>query len=415
MRRFAAPVTASFLVVGGFVFGEFVREVRPVGYLIRPLLAAVALALLVGGLAILLPRGRVLVAVAVAVWVIQPGSRYAIVLAGVVASTIAWRLLKGRFPDFDVSVLTASGVFFAAGLIPVIPLLSWSSPAEAFISHDGPPQYAILLDGYPRADSLADHGVDISEFLTALEDRGFDLYPQATAELPRTFQLLGQITGGAGEWRERAVAFNREVRDSWRLPSGWVTVSPPMGFVTLPHAPTLNPGGFTHFEERLLARSAFRRLAADWIMDGYRYELNRAFDVIASTDAKRVFAHIFAPHFPVLYAADGEPSPMLSCWPLRCLAIDPWPVDISADERAQLIGGFAEWLNGRLLELVDEILAGRPNAEIVLFSDHGGRWDTDESEEWRRTFLASHTPSRPDLFEGSPHPKDVLELLQRDA
>ena len=56
-----------------------------------------------------------------------------------------------------------------------------------------------------------------------------------------------------------------------------------------------------------------------------------------------------------------------------------------------------------LLEAVDEILAERSDAVIVLFSDHGGRHAVP-GDEVHHSFLAARTPGNSRLFDAEPHP-----------
>jgi hypothetical protein len=80
-------------------------------------------------------------------------------------------------------------------------------------------------------------------------------------------------------------------------------------------------------------------------------------------------------------------------------------------------GSYLGWLNRQLIETIDQLVARYPDVEIVLFSDHGGRFLESDKEEWHRTFLAARTPIRPGLFANSPHPgsihHDGLRLLPR--
>lgn len=380
---------AAFAVGAGFVLGEFVRAVRPVGFLTRPLLAVAVLAIGVGLVSSVFGRWSVVAAVSGMAWIVQPHSGIAVGTAVAVAGLIGWRLWKGSTLNVDLPVAAAAGVFFAAGLIPIVPLVSWSTPARASEPSDGPARYVVLLDGYPRADTLADIGYPIDGFLSALEDRGFTYHPDASTDHPYTFQALTDLTGGDPDaWVEGDIANNRQIRADWRLPDGWAAISPPMGFVTIPHARTLN-GGITFFESKLIGRSVIRELARGWVADAYRTRLDTSLETLATTAETRIFAHIFAPHLPALYDAHG-PRDLLDCWPY-CAVIDPRPPGVEPEELASMVGGYVYWLNDRLIDVVDSILDRRPDAEIVLFSDHGGRWDDGDKAEWRRTFLATRS------------------------
>lgn len=257
-------------------------------------------------------------------------------------------------------------------MVPIIPLMSWTSPARANVEWVGPPQYAVLLDAYPRADTLASYGLDITPFLTRLELRGFTIHADATSKHDATFDTLTELLGGHGD--SDTIPAQWETRQTWRLPDGWPVIAAPGG-LAIPNAPTLNPGGFTSFEDQLIARTAAAPLLGDLVAAGYSAELGRALELLASTERQRVFAHIFAPHHPTLYKADGTPH-RSACYP-AC----PPEGELGAT------GGYIEWLNGQIIDVVDSILERRPDAEIVLFSDHGGRFDPEDGRSGSGCFL----------------------------
>jgi len=400
--RAASAVVVAFVVSGGLVLGEFVRVVRPVTYLVRPFLFVLVCSAVVGLASLPFGRWSIPVAAFSAAWIVAPSSPVAIGLAVVLWVLVAYRLWRRTVVDISRPLIVAVAVFFGAGVVPVIPMLALSQPARAETLVDSPPQYAIMLDGYPRPDTLASAGVDITEFLDALDIRGFDLYPEATSTHHMTFETLSEMFGV--DPQIGTISQQRATRDQWRLPDGWSAVVPPLGLVTIPHATTLNPGGTNAFELALIAKSLLAPFARDWVLDGLRAHLNRNLDTIASTEAPRVFAHVFAPHPPILYR-NNQPTGAMSCWP-NCR-----PEQKSAGLTISDLGLYIQWLNGRLIGVVDEILARRPDAEIVLFSDHGARLDPEPTEEWHRVFLAARTPDRPGLFADAPHPGMVLEKL----
>ena len=206
----------------------------------------------------------------------------------------------------------------------------------------------------------------------------------------------------------------KEARRKWSLPAGFVSIAPPVGHSTIPRTPTLNPGGLTMFDAELLRESAFAEFADGYLMNGFRSQLTRSLDLLASTDQAHVFAHLLAPHTPFLYTADGTPTPAPKCWPdCHTFEIRARYLDMTVDEWAIGVDGYLRWLNWELVEVIDSILEKRPNADIVLFSDHGGRFDETNQAEWHRSFLAAHTPDRTRLFASSPHPGSILEQMTR--
>lgn len=395
----------AFCVGSGMVLSTFLTDPQPVSYLIRPLVAVVVVAALVGVVtASVFGQASNLVAGAVSAWLVRPWSNVAAAVAVLVGVVIVWRLWRQRTPDLQVPVAVGAAVFLIAGAIPVIPLISWSTPAHA--SEPGDPVFLILLDGYPRADTLDGLGVDVSGFISELEERGFDHYPTATSRHDSTWRTLTYMTTGVSPALGKpSVLVKRAARDTWTLPKGFTTVAPPVGSVTIPNVPVLNPGGPNTFEAALLRGSIAAPLTGDYVMDSMRSQLDRALEALGTTNESRVFAHLLAPHLPFLYDGDA-PREMPECWP----ACNPF---ITLTLNPEEVGGYLEWLNPRLLKVVDAILANHPTAEIVLFSDHGGRFNRSDPDEFFRVFLAARTPGQRGLYADSPHPRNVLEALSK--
>ena len=402
-------------MVVGIILATFGAESRPLDYLVRPLVAGTLLALVIGGLAGLAPpRHRALTAVALSAVLVIPLNWITVgVLAACLAVLVAE--ISGRAPNTTSPAVVASVIFLASGAIQLTPALI--PPASASVERQviDSPTYVVLLDGYPRADTLSSLGIDNSSFIEELEARGFDYYPNASSRFGWTERTITVLTtGDTAQTDDAASAAERQgLRARWRLPEGFVAIAPPVGSVTIPHTHTLNPGGPTLFDARLLRQSVFGRVpwVADWIMDGFRAQLNRALEVLASTEETRVFAHLLAPHTPFLYDA-RNPSSAPECWPACSIVdINANRLGISIDEWAAGTSGYLEYLNPRLLEAVDAITKHHPDATIVLFSDHGGRFVEPQDAEWHRSFLAARTPGAPRLFEQSPHPGSIFEVL----
>ena len=131
-------------------------------------------------------------------------------------------------------------------------------------------------------------------------------------------------------------------------------------------------------------------------MDGLRDRIDEAFEILATTEQPRVFAHIFNPHPPFLFGQNGEPLPIQDCWP-RCSmeknSIES--LNLSLESWSELMGWQIDELNHRIIAAVDQILARSPNAVIVLFSDHGLRSSEQEPEEWHRISSRRARPDNP--------------------
>lgn len=390
-----------FCLLGGAVLAEFVSESIPTSHLIRPLLLAGAISVAAGVLSAV--AGSVWPAVVVVMVAIP--NRLGVLLCALVLVGLLVARMRRWEGDPTIGLVAVSVAFFVGGLIRAAPLVDLTSPATGTV--DGSAVYLILLDGYPRVDSLAEIGYDNGPFVDELERRGFDHYRDARSSHTRTqLTLLAMLTGETLDDGPVHGTRSFYVRERLRLPDGFVTVAPPFGDSTVVGAVDIGRGGVTTLEVNLLAGSVLGYVpgVGDWVMDSLRRRVDDALEVAASTDYTRVFAHIPAPHQPYLYAPDGA-APVPPCWPCNIFwksEPDDWPNQLAAT---------LDTLNAGLLEMVDDIQDRRPDATIVLFSDHGGRFSSEESDEWHRSFLASYTPGKPGIFAHEPRPDAILSVV----
>ena len=123
----------------------------------------------------------------------------------------------------------------------------------------------ILLDGYPRSDTLAQMGFDNEPFVGALEQRGFDHYPDAVSAFSYTHTtLLSMLTDQEAPDREGTPTERREVRAQLFVPAGYLAISPPVGHVVLNGGPQTDPTVLNNFEVFLLGQSIVGRVATQW-------------------------------------------------------------------------------------------------------------------------------------------------------
>ena len=193
---------------------------------------------------------------------------------------------------------------------------------------------------------------------------------------------------------------------------GFPRIDPPIGFITIPGVPHVGWDGVTDFEAHLLGGSLagkvvsgqMRAMLAASVLDHHRQSL----DTMASTMATRVFAHIVAPHPPFVFSSDEGGA----CWPGCHLWVTTHERQhISVRAWSIAMGTQIENLNHDLIRAIDRMIKRRPDAAIVLMSDHGGRYSYADPQEWHRSFLAARTPGHPNLFAAEPHPARILPLL----
>ena len=139
--------------------------------------------------------------------------------------------------------------------------------------------------------------------------------------------------------------------------------------------------------------------------DSLRAHFEGSLRLMVASDSARTFTHVLAPHPPFLYAGG-----VAECWPgCNIFDVEASKLGISVEEWAGRMNGQLAAVNARVLAAVDEIIESDPDAVIVLFSDHGGRYDVG-LDEIHHTFLAARTPGNPRLFEAEPHPHALLRL-----
>lgn len=377
LRRFGqAYVTAVGLLAGGVVTW-FRVEVAPFSHLWLPLLAAAVTALVIAGMALVAGRHAAVVAALITVVVFIRSPFMVLAAAGVGLLLVVLQMRGRNVSSLAKPVCVAAVVFALTGLVSVVPLVDLQGPvAQASTSER--PVFVILLDGYPRADILEDAGVDVSGFVWALEARGLDHYPDAYARHGYTHRLLTLMLSGVDTEDEKlTLAERRTLRSNWHLPSGFVTVAPPVGHVTIPQSVDVGTDGITDLDVKLIARSAFALIPGvdTWVMDAWRAHVDADIDAVVEAGHPQVFAHLMAPHVPFLYGDDREPLGPPPCWP-DC-GLMPRPLSTQYG-----LGGTIEWLNERIVRLVDSIDERWPDAVVVVFSDHGARFrDVDENHK----------------------------------
>jgi hypothetical protein len=280
-----------------------------------------------------------------------------------------------------------------------------------------PDIYHILLDGYSRADVLRElYGQDNSEFLAALEQRGFYVAPEARSNYNQTALSLSSMLSleylpdsppiPADIYRQqlsetrirrcRVVDFLRA--RGYRFVNiaslDDATSRNNQADVELASSDALDLGGF---ELQLLLETPFRQLARGsytLFRSTARNRILSQFHSLAEApDAVRpapayVFDHIVCPHPPFVFAADGSDS-----------GIDAPPTlddGAGGTTTAETYrAGYREqtrFVNAKVIEAVDAILARYPAGErpvIIISSDHGGALDYElrrpaASPEWAR-------------------------------
>lgn len=393
IRRLMLSSGAAAMLLSWFVltrYAEAEADLQP-HFLARPLLVVL---LLSAGLALvsLLARScAVAAALVLAGVIIAP---HVAVLAGAMglATLTALRLLRLQTWDLQRPALIVVAVLWTVSAGRAALATETGGGKLATLRDNGSPTYLILVDGYPNPATMTGRGVDLKPFISELEARGFDLYPDARTPHLSTRAVLTEMFNGM------------------TAPAGFALIDSPIGHVRL-DGHHLGPDVVSDFEVDLIGRSAAPVLAPAATREVVAAALRRHFDesltLLSTTDEFKVFAHLLAPHAP--FILDGEPMP--NCWP-GCQPFNGHldQLGITAAEWNERLARQLDALNGRLLTTIDAIIERRPDAVIVLFSDHGMH-PTHDPDALRRIFLAGRTPDRPMLFEDEPTPAGIVGRL----
>jgi hypothetical protein len=322
----------------------------------------------------------------------------------------------------------------------------WEAPDRSDEPREGPDIYLILLDGHARQDVLADrYGYDDGPFLDALADRGFEiahashsnyLFTQLT--LTSMFQMallddvpeLGPVIAGvAGNATARQVLNQNPTFAFLRL-HGYTTVSfsTPYEYVTVRQADVFIDGPqLTEFEWQLVASTfapdVIERVAPTFFPDAQRARITGAFENVVAAARDRtlgprfVFAHVLAPHTPLVFGPHGEP---LDVPVLRRTEDTPAGLGLTEAEFIKRSAGQTAYVDDRAIEAIDAILAAsRQPPVIIVMSDHGPRSRpidpaTATKEVLRERFgtlFAAYTPGRPGIFPQDTTPAEVIVNL----
>jgi len=353
-------------------------------------------------------------------------------------ATVALGVIRGRF--------AVAGDDLGQG----IGLANWSASGTALAGQ--PDMFVILLDGYPRADVL-DYafGHDNSPFTDALEERGFEVatashsdYLWTHVSVPSALNLayveqipaMVEIIEGRVPRQptlRTTIADNAAFEQARR--HGYTTVAVGAGFeeVAPRRADVYVDGGqLNEFEISLIASTFAGQIVAavapDFASGQQRDRILHNLEVLpeiavrARAEPVLVFAHVPAPHQPVVFGHDGDPVSV----PISGSFFADSPFE-RGEEQGEFLDRYRAqlpYLNERVLDAIDGILenADQPPV-IVLFADHGSasavNWnatliqDADPARLLERTgtLFAALTPEHSDVFPDDISPVDIFRLL----
>lgn len=441
-----------------WVVGLFSAATAPLQDLWRPLLVALA-ASVIAALVARTSRWRWAVVGIGALWMLAIGAWPLSLGIGLIAS---WRLgidllrrSQGRNALREPAarqILRVANALGVAGLIVAsisllnsgAVVLGGASAASQQLTtrSDAPNIYLVLLDGYPSTDTLLeDFGYENGPFEAELRERGFDVATESKSNYNRTLltlasmlhmnyiasipELATPVDGFAGQNRQLTAAINDSPVLRMLGEAGYrsVAVASSYGEGTLASADdVIRSDTMTLFEEQLIrytaAGNGLITVAPEFVAEQHRESIRDAIIALRklpqTSEGKTVaLVHVFSPHVPFVFNADGSPRDVHECYPERCGLTAPEAnrIGLSREEYGDGLTNQVQYLNRSLLTAIDNVVAQDPNAVIVLFSDHGARFEEGPAEEHFETFFAARTPGHDGLFATSVSPVNVFPAL----
>ena len=275
-----------------------------------------------------------------------------------------------------------------------------------------PDIYYLVLDGYGRADMLADlYGFNNKAFLEYLESRGFYVasgsftnYIQTIYSIPSSLNFNyieppGEDVQGqlyfSGLMRHNAVmaALKRCGYRTVAIQSGFYFTNNPQADVSL------SPGiGLDEFESLLLADSPIDVLSDELHLGplansygGHRQRISYAFEKLQAlprmSGPKFVFAHILSPHPPFVFDQSGQPLQP----PYAYYIGDGDDYQGNLDEYRSAYPAQMQFVNSQLEQVIDSILENSSSPPVIILQgDHGPGsrlvWDAPSKTcLWERT------------------------------
>lgn len=348
-----------------------------------------------------------------------------IVWAGLFATWLYWVLRRAKtlLPLSNALNLIA----IALNVLPVYTILTYSNRPESIpdiaadysqrfeIASDfspaerSPDIYYIVLDAYARGDILQElYDYDNSEFLAALEARGFYVDDKANANY--TYSAISMASSlnmshltdlpeylrarGSGASEEDIIRISGELIKNSTLRRvleklGYTIVALDSGYEPTQisdadrylSSQQIDDAGLWQIGiefmllDTTLGRELFGLLGEESSPHNKLFAAHRE-RVLFSLDElpqlpgdgpQFVFAHIISPHVPFVFGREGE----------ELNGIDPYTLlDMQGgnDSNVELYGNQLHYLNSLILEAIDDILAAYDEPPIiVLQADHGSK------------------------------------------
>ncbi|MEX1156732.1 MAG: hypothetical protein WED12_06145 [Chloroflexota bacterium] len=304
-------------------------------------------------------------------------------------------------------------------------------------SQGRPDMYFILLDGYPRADTLERlFDYDNSPFLIQLRARGFDVAEASSSNYMYTAMTLAsmlhmQYVQDLPRQSVAGTPYGVSLRSDINTNPVWTRLrslgyqiaanQPPWENVAMRTADLFCGDQINDFELFLLRTSLIGHvvnlLDPSFEGDQHRAIINRAFECLGQASApaaapRAVFIHVGGPHLPIVFTGSGGPAE------LDVFGHTAQELPVTHERFVTAYTAELEYLNRRVLDAIDQLLQRPDQPIVVVWSDHGSEsnlnWGdaamSDLAERFSNLFAAL-TPSRPNLFPSDITPVNVFAML----
>lgn len=358
------------------------------------------------------------------IWTTRPTLNFESAAATFNAMTIV--LLTLSITQLDFGGASGSALRLGAEHAPI---------HEGLVLPENPPDvYLFILDSYARSDLLKSaYGYDNSDFENALTERGFYIAGNSQSNYVRTelslssslnMQYLQELdpaftpesTGRRVLWdalKHSAVRYNFESL-------GYETVNFASGFAWLEirdvdhfMSPPPISSGMNEFEG-LFLRTTLARYIQEWgwvdpdylmgveFRDRFTYLFDSVDEVASMPEATFAYMHVISPHPPFVFDPQGNPTYPPDFWNEK----RQYPPDMYQKGYMNQL----PYLNQRMVEAVDAILANSETPPIIIIhSDHGPWLQPKDKRLWN--FTAVYMPGHNDTLYPTVTPVNLFRLV----
>lgn len=442
-----------FFFAASFVLASFAESSAPPSDLWRPLiLSQVAVAIVLGPLLLVARRYAVAALLTSALFAILVN--YTLPALIMTAIALWWALIAvlrryrcargGSIAGPARIAMAFSVLLFFVGF-GYAAFASWprasdhASLANGSEAGDRPNIYIVLLDGYPRADTLINEfGIDNEPFLADLESLGFDVSRQAQSNYNKTWLTVASLMDAryvhtlpefsAKPDRQAAqmrlmhqVIEKGSVTDFLRAQSYDVVSipSPITSTDVLDGSDVRSTGHMTAFEIIIVSHSLLARVMPEPILEAIaadqRQNVSDQLNLLRQAaaedaDAPRILlTHLMSPHLPFILGQ--SPDYLSQCFPYCDFWTTPLELlDMDEREFAERLATQVGKLNESVIFTLETIVTDDPSAVVIVMSDHGIRHHIDNWDEHFDMLFAARTPGR-EMFGDDVSPVNVFRRI----